>query len=66
MFSGWVRYVLTFVVPVALLTNFPAMALRGQWDGEVLATALGVATVFVLLSRFAWTRALASYTSASS
>lgn len=66
VFSGWARYVLTFVIPVALLTSFPAMALRGEWDSGVLATSAAVALGFVVLSRLAWTRALASYTSASS
>ncbi len=66
VFSGWARTVLTFVIPVALLTSFPAMALRGQWDLSALATAAGVAVTFVVASRLAWTRALASYTSASS
>lgn len=66
VFSGWARTALTFIIPVALLTSFPAMALRGQWDLSILVTALGVALTFVVASRLAWNRALASYTSASS
>lgn len=66
VFSGWVRWALTVVVPVAILTSFPALALRGQWDASLLAVGCGTALAFVIGSRLAWTRSLAHYTSASS
>lgn len=66
VFSGWVRFVLTFVVPIAVLTSFPAMAVRGAWDGRLVVTAVGIAVIFGVGSRIAWVRSLAAYTSASS
>lgn len=66
VFRGWVRWVLTFVVPVGLITTFPVEALRGAWDGRLVLTAFVAAGAFAVGSRLAWKRSLAAYTSASS
>jgi len=66
VFSDWVRVVLVVVVPVGVVTSFPAMALRGTWSPTVALVAIGVAVAFAVGSRIAWLRALAAYTSASS
>jgi ABC-2 type transport system permease protein len=66
VFSGWVRWVLTIAVPVGILTSFPALAIRGRWDGAMVGVALATTVAFVLGSRAIWVRSLASYTSASS
>lgn len=66
VFTGFVRWVLTIGIPVALLTSFPAMALLGRWDAELLAVGAGTALTFVALSRWVWVQALGRYTSASS
>lgn len=66
VFTGWVKLLFVAVVPVALVTTFPAEALRGSWGAPLVAVAVCVALAFLVGSRLAWTRALASYTSASS
>jgi ABC-2 type transport system permease protein len=66
IFKGALRLVFTFVIPLAVMTTFPAEALLGRAGGAKLAAAVGTAAVAVALSRVAWKRALASYTSASS
>lgn len=66
VFSRWIQVALVVVVPVGILTTFPAMALRGTWSASMLATGIAVAAAFLLGSRAAWRAALASYTSASS
>lgn len=66
VFAGLARFVLTAVIPVAVVTSFPAMALRGQWGVSILAQAAAIALLFVVASRLLWRRGLASYTSASS
>lgn len=66
VFAEWVRVLLVVVVPVGVVTTFPAMALRGSLSGTVPLVALAVALGFAVGSRWAWRRALASYTSASS
>jgi ABC-2 type transport system permease protein len=66
MFGREVRWALTVLVPVGVVTSFPAEALRGTWGPGLIATALLVAIGFVTVSRLAWNRSLAYYTSASS
>lgn len=66
VFRGWVRWLLTYAIPVGLLTTFPALALRGEAGAGVVLSALVTAAVFLVGSRVAWTTALARYTSASS
>jgi ABC-2 type transport system permease protein len=66
VFSGVWRFVFTFVIPVAVMTTFPAMALLGTLAAwKALATA-GGALGLVVLSRVVWRTAIRSYTSASS
>ena len=64
--AGAARFLLTAVVPVALITSFPADALRGTWTMGTLGVAAAVSLGFVVGSRWAWNRSLANYTSASS
>lgn len=66
IYRGWVRTLLTVVVPVALVTSWPAMALVGRMDGALALQALAVAAVGLLVSRLAWRTAVGRYTSASS
>jgi ABC-2 type transport system permease protein len=66
VFRGAWRFVFTFVIPVAVMTTFPAMALLGRLGAaEMLATA-GGALLLLVLSRVIWRTAIRSYTSASS
>lgn len=66
VFRGWVRAALTFVVPVAIMTSYPALALLGLLDlGPALfAWAMGLGSL--LVSRIVWRIALGHYSSASS
>src|ERR1700722_15170830 len=66
VFRGAVRLVLTFVVPLGLMTTVPARALLGSLDLENGAIALAEAVALALVARVAWVRSLAHYTSASS
>lgn len=61
-----VRLLFTFVFPLFLMTTSPAMALLGRLGPATAAGALGGGLAFAALARFAWTRALGHYTSASS
>jgi ABC-2 type transport system permease protein len=63
--AAW-RFVFTFVIPIAVMTTFPAMALIGELDaGRALAT-IGGALAMLVVSRLVWRTAIRSYTSASS
>lgn len=66
IFARWVQWILVVVVPVGVITTFPALALRGTWSGALLLLGVAVGLGFVLVSRFAWQASLRSYTSASS
>lgn len=66
VFSAGVRLLLTVVVPIAVATSLPAEALRGRWTTGLVATGLGVAVGFLVLSRWVWKRSIRRYASASS
>jgi ABC-2 type transport system permease protein len=66
VFRGAVRVVLTFVIPLGLMTTVPARALLGALDPESAAVSLAEAALLAVVARLAWVRALARYTSASS
>ncbi len=66
IYRGVVRAILTFVVPVAFVTTFPASALLGRLDQATMLVGVGLAfALFFLSSRF-WNFALKHYSSASS
>lgn len=66
MFRGWIRVMLTYIIPVAIMTSYPALALLGQLDlrGALIAWATGLG--LLAISRTVWTIALRHYSSASS
>ncbi len=66
IFRGALAIVFTFVIPLALLTTYPALALLGKAGLRHLATAIGVAIGLLALSRLVWNRAIRSYAGASS
>lgn len=66
VFSGVLRIVFTFVIPLAVMTTFPAMALLGTLALRTAAFAALSAFVFAAAARAVWNLSLARYTSASS
>lgn len=66
VFRGAWRFVFTFVIPLAVMTTYPAMALLGRLSGTTAVAATAGAALALVISRLVWRRALASYTSASS
>jgi ABC-2 type transport system permease protein len=66
VFRGAWRIVFTFVVPLALMTTYPALALLGRLDGRTALSALAGALAFAVVARAVWTRSIGHYTSASS
>jgi ABC-2 type transport system permease protein len=66
VFRGAWRVIFTFVIPLALMTTYPAMAVLGTLDGRTALACLAGALLLLVLSRLAWRTAIRSYTSASS
>ena len=66
VYKGWLRLLLTFVFPVAVLTTFPAAAFTGQLTLGQAFISLIVMIVLLTVARLFWKTALRHYTSASS
>ncbi|GAC1354411.1 MAG: ABC-2 family transporter protein [Polyangiales bacterium] len=64
VFRGAVRFAITFVIPLAVMTTFPAQALLGTLPVRALIASSVGAVVFAVVSRVVWSRAIARYTSA--
>jgi ABC-2 type transport system permease protein len=66
VFRGALRFVFTAIIPLALMTTYPAEAMLGRLESRSLFFAIAGAAAFATLSRAVWTRAIGRYTSASS
>ncbi len=66
VFRGVWRFVFTFIIPVAVMTTFPAMALLGRLSTQTALLTLAGALVMLMVSRLIWRAAIRNYTSASS
>jgi ABC-2 type transport system permease protein len=65
LYPGWLRFALTFIVPVAFATTVPAEALTGRLSGETLLGAVLLAIVLLMVSRVIWRIGLRQYSGAS-
>jgi ABC-2 type transport system permease protein len=65
LYPQWLRFGLTFVVPVAFATNVPAEALSGRLSPRTLLEGAALAGSLLLASRWLWRRGLRSYSGAS-
>jgi ABC-2 type transport system permease protein len=65
LYPGWLRFALTFIVPVAFVTTVPAEALTGRLSGTTLLGTVALAAVLFAVSRFIWQRGLRQYSGAS-
>ena len=66
VFRGVWNFVFTFIIPVALMTTYPAMALLGTLEPRVFLASTGGAVAFAAVARAVWLVAIRRYTSASS
>jgi ABC-2 type transport system permease protein len=64
VFPRVVRLLFTFVIPLALMTTYPARALLGTLPWATLAGALGGGTIAFTVARIVWKASIARYTSA--
>jgi ABC-2 type transport system permease protein len=65
VYRGFVRALLTFVIPVAVLTTFPADALLGRSTPALVAIAVAVAATLLWLTSRLWIWSLRHYAGAS-
>jgi ABC-2 type transport system permease protein len=65
VFKGVVRFLFTFVIPLALMTTYPAEALLGRLEPYKVVFSLLGTVAFSAFARLVWLRSIAKYTSAS-
>ena len=66
LFRGVVGFVFTFILPLALMTTYPAEALLGRLRLSTFLGSLVAAVCFVTFARLVWKSSIRRYTSASS
>jgi ABC-2 type transport system permease protein len=66
IFRGGFRLFFTFVIPIGIMTTYPAEALLGSLELRTAALSFAGSILFALAARGIWKRAIAHYTSASS
>lgn len=65
IYPRWLRFGLTFIVPVAFATTVPARALVGRMSLETLGASYALAGALLVLSRIVWRAGLRHYSGAS-
>jgi ABC-2 type transport system permease protein len=65
IYPGWLRFALTFVVPVAFAVTIPAQALAGRLGWRGLAGAWALAVALFIAARLLWRAGLRRYDGAS-
>lgn len=66
VFRGVLAVLFTFVLPLALMTTYPALALLGKLTLQTLFAAVGGSLAFAAIARLIWIASIRRYTSASS
>ena len=65
IYPGWLRYGLTFLVPIGFAVTVPAQAVTARLNWQTAAAAAAFAVVAIIVSRAVFRRGLRSYSGAS-
>ena len=65
LYPRWLRFALTFIVPVAFATTVPAQALSGKLTWQTLLGAVALAVGLFAASRLFWRAGIRRYSGAS-
>jgi ABC-2 type transport system permease protein len=65
VYPGWLRYSVTFLVPVAFAVTVPAEALTSRLHWPTLALSVGFGVVLFAFTRWFWRLGLRNYSGAS-
>jgi ABC-2 type transport system permease protein len=66
LYPGWLRLVLTWVIPVGIMTTVPAQALTGALSPGLLIGSVALAVGFLVAASVLFRTGLRRYASASS
>jgi viologen exporter family transport system permease protein len=65
IYPPWLRFSVTFLVPIAFAVTVPAEAVTSRLEWQTLALAAGFAVVLFAITRWFWRFGLKNYTGAS-
>jgi ABC-2 type transport system permease protein len=65
VYPGWLRYSMTYLVPIGFAVTVPAQALTGRLGWETVLVLLGFTAVVVVFTRWFWRFGLRRYSGAS-
>jgi ABC-2 type transport system permease protein len=65
IYPGWLRYSVTFLVPIAFAVTVPAEAVTSRLEWQTLVLAAGFAVTLFAATRWFWRYGLRNYTGAS-
>jgi ABC-2 type transport system permease protein len=65
VYPGWMRYGVTFLVPIGFAVTVPAQALTSRLHGGTLALSAGFAVVLFAFTRWFWRFGMRRYSGAS-
>ncbi len=65
IYPGWLRFSLTFLVPLAFAITVPSEALTGRLTGLRVLVTVGFTVVMLLVTRLVWRAGLKRYSGAS-
>jgi ABC-2 type transport system permease protein len=65
LYPGWMRFALTFIIPIAFVTTVPAEALTGRLTAMTLLGAVVLAALLFAISRVLWRSGLRQYSGTS-
>ncbi len=66
IYPGWLRYGLTFVIPLAFAITVPSEAVTGRLAWQSVVVMIAFTIVLLVVSRWCWKRGLRRYGGASS
>ncbi len=66
IYPGWLRFALTFLIPIAFATTVPAQALAGRLSWQALLGAWAFAAALFTSARLFWRAGVRHYSGASS
>jgi ABC-2 type transport system permease protein len=66
VYKPWLRFLLTYIVPIAFLTTFPASTLLGRLSPYFVLASIAIAAILFFVSSRLWKYAIRFYSSASS
>jgi ABC-2 type transport system permease protein len=65
IYPGWLRYSVTFLVPIAFAVTVPAEAVTSRLDWQTMLVAAVFATALFTFTRWFWRFGLRRYSGAS-